>query len=136
MVAYYPEFEIVSMIQIEANLKADVSVDYTVTYFQSLEGEELEAYTRITIVAFILSAILFVEKNVTVRYLVWSEIKQAFFVDMLIQVALPVLCYTIRFTQINGSQQIILDAVGVSGLAGVPWSSRRLVRACKCACIM
>ena len=79
MIAYSPEYGIVSTIRISADVRADVKVDYTVTHFQSLEGEDLTAYTRVAIPAFVLSTSLWVEKCVTVRSLDWHEVREAFF---------------------------------------------------------
>jgi len=97
MIAYSPEYgivstirisadvraDVVSTIRISADVRADVKVDYTVTHFQSLEGETLAAYTRVAILAFFLSTILLFEKYVTVRSLDWHEGREAFFLDVL-----------------------------------------------------
>ena len=47
MVAYAPNFGIASTISISASLGSDVSVDFDVQHFQSLEGENLETYKNI-----------------------------------------------------------------------------------------
>jgi hypothetical protein len=57
----------------------------------------------------------------------WSEIRQGFFVDMLIQVVLPVLYFSIRLVQIFKSREEIQTTIGVNGLAGV---GMRIVEGC------
>jgi hypothetical protein len=54
----------------------------------------------------------------------WSVIQMGFYVDMLIQVVLPVLYFSIRLVQILKSREEIQKTIGVNGLAGVPWESR------------
>ena len=126
LIAYSNAYGIVSTIRINADVSADVKVDYTVTHFQSLEGEDLTAYTRVAILAFVLSTILLVEKVVTVRSLDWHEVREAFAFDVLIQVVLPVLYFGIRLAQIIASKDNILNTIGMKGLAGVPWVSREV----------
>ena len=57
-------------------------------HVQSLEGDDLAAYTKLTIAALALSCTIFVEKIYTIRHLNWrdSSVRRCFIVDMLIQV--------------------------------------------------
>jgi hypothetical protein len=43
---------------------------------------------------------------------------------MVVQVVLPILYFSIRFSQIQASRGHILRTIGVEGLAGVPWAAR------------
>jgi hypothetical protein len=124
MVTYSAQFGICSTIEITANFGSDVKVDFTVKHFQSVEGEELKAYTKLTICALVLAVIIFMEKIVTARALVSGDIWQGMIVDMLIQVVLPILYFGIRLMQILKSGEEIRRVVGVKGLAGVPWERR------------
>ena len=138
MVTYSAQFGICSTIEIKGTFSSDVKVDFTVSHFQSLEGEDLAAFIQLTVLVLVLSCIIFVEKILTARYSVWgsycgekdrsvqewSEIRHGFFVDLLIQVVLPVLYFSIRLEQILKSREEIQRTIGVNGLAGVPWESR------------
>ena len=117
---------IASTIEITGEFAADVKVDFEVTHFQSLEGEQLDQYTTVTIVAFVVSAVILVEKIFTVRNLDWKKVRNGFFVDILIQVFLPIIYFAIRYSQIVQSREQILQTIGNQGLAGVPWSSREV----------
>jgi hypothetical protein len=79
MIAFSAQYGIASTLQITADIAADVKLDYKVTHFQSLEGDDLYAYTQVTILALVLSTVLFVEKVLTVRNLVWEHVKHGFF---------------------------------------------------------
>jgi hypothetical protein len=124
MVAYSPQYGIVSTINIMAELEADVRVDYEIQHYQSLEGDDYNTYRTVVIIAFVLSAIVLIEKAITIRYMIWEEEWPGFVVDMIIQVILPVLYFALRFTNISNSKKHILQTIGTEGLAGVPWSSR------------
>lgn len=102
-------------------------MDFKVTHFQSLEGEQLTEYTYATIAAFALSLIILVEKCFTVRNLVWESVRRGFAVDLLIQVLLPVVYFAIRYDQVVRGKSQILDTIGNQGLAGVPWASREVL---------
>jgi hypothetical protein len=138
MVTYSAQFGICSTIEIKGTFSSDVKVDFTVRHFQSLEGEDLTAFIQLTVWVIVLSSIIFVEKIITARYSVWgswcarkdrgevewSDIRRGFFADVLIQVVLPVLYFSIRLQQILKSTEEIERTIGVNGLAGVPWESR------------
>jgi hypothetical protein len=138
MVAYSAQFGICSTIEITATFASDVSVDFTVTHFQSLEGEDLVAYIQLTIGVLVLSLIIFIEKILTARFSVWgswcgkkdqsaeewTEIRGGFIVDVIVQVVLPVVYFSIRLAHILKSQEDIQRTIGMNGLAGVPWADR------------
>ena len=99
-------------------------MDYKVTHFQSLEGEQLAEYTYVTLAAFALSFVVLVEKCLTVRNLVWKSVRYGFALDLMIQFFLPVVYFAIRYDQVLRSKSQILETIGNQGLAGVPWASR------------
>jgi hypothetical protein len=101
-----------------------VQVDFKVTHFQSLEGAQLTEYTYVTIAAFVLSFVVLMEKVVTVRNLIWRQVRYGFALDLMIQVVMPVIYFSIRYDQVLRSKSQILETIGVQGLAGVPWASR------------
>ena len=133
MVAFSPQYGLASTILIKANMEADVSVDFSVTHFQSLEGDTLEQYKIICIIGFVLAGVIFVEKLATVQ---GNDVKQksstscfqlpccrrSFFVDIIVMVVLPVLYFWMRLRQVMASKDAISETVGL--LAGVPWASR------------
>ena len=125
MVCFSPEYGIASTISIKGQLSTDVSVDYEVKHFQSLEGDMLDMYRWVSIVGFILAAVILAEKIVTLRYKddVASEVP-GFVVDLIVQVILPVVYFSLRLAQVTDSKYVLMKTVGVDGLAGVPWSSR------------
>ncbi len=96
-------------------------------HFQSLEGDQLAEYTYVTIAAFALSIVVFVEKCFAARNLVWKSVRYAFALDLMVQVLLPVVYFAIRYDQIVRSKSQIMDTIGNQGLAGVPWASREVV---------
>ena len=55
-------------------------------FLQSLEGEDLAAYAKLTICALVLSCMIFAEKLYTIRHLDWHEHRRGFVLDMLVQV--------------------------------------------------
>ncbi len=124
LIAYSPQYGIVSTINIMAELEADVRVDYEMQRDQSLEGGDLKTYQTVAIIAFVLSTIVLIEKVITIQYTIWEEEGPVFLVDRVIQVILPVLYYALRLTHIINSKKLILQTIGVEGLVGVPWSSR------------
>jgi hypothetical protein len=102
MVAFSPQYGLASTILIKANMEADVSVDFSVTHFQSLEGDTLEQYKIICIIGFVLAGVIVV--------------------DIMVMVVLPVLYFWMRLRQVMASKDAISETVGL--LAGVPWASR------------
>jgi hypothetical protein len=124
MIAYSPQYGIVSTINIMAELEADVRVDYEIQHYQSLEGDDFKSYRIVVIFAFVLSMIVLIEKIITMKYSTKDYHMRSFCFDMIIQVILPLIYYSIRFTNISNSKKLILKTIGVEGLAGVPWSSR------------
>jgi hypothetical protein len=126
MIGYSPQYGIVSTINIHADLEADVKVDFEINHYQSLEGDDLSNYLTIVIVAYVLVAIVFVEKLVTLRHRDWTQARAGFLMDMCIQVVLPVLYFALRVPNIRDSKTKMLQTIGVEGLAGVPWESREL----------
>ena len=122
-----PEYGIASTISIKGQLSTDVSVDYEVKHFQSLEGDMLDMYRWVSIVGFILAAVILAEKIVTLRYKddVAAEVP-GFVVDLIVQVILPVVYFSLRLAQVTDSKHVLMKTVGVDGLAGVPWSSRNV----------
>ena len=141
MVAYSAQFGICSTIEITATFASDVKLDFTVTHFQSVEGEDRVAYMQLTMSVLVLSFIICIEKIFTARYMAWGslcekqdqnlefdwiDIRKGFIVDMIVQVALPVIYFCIRLTQILSSEEDIKRAIGNNGLAGVPWADRSM----------
>ncbi len=126
MIGYSPQFGIVSTLSIFADLEADVRVDFEIKHYQSLEGDDLESYSTLVIVAFVFFAIVTVEKLVTIRRVEWQEARAGFFIDLLIQVVLPVIYFALRFPNIRDSKESMLQTLGVKGFAGVPWASREI----------
>jgi hypothetical protein len=126
MIGYSPQYGIVSTINIYADLEADVNVDFEINHYQSIEGDDLSNYLTIVIVAYVLVAIVFVEKLVTLRHRDWTQARAGFLMDMFIQVVLPVLYFALRVPNIRDSKTKMLQTIGVEGLAGVPWESREL----------
>jgi hypothetical protein len=126
MVTYSPHFGICSTIEITATFGSDVQVDFTIKHIQSIEGEDLADYTKLTIGALVLSCMIFLEKIYTIRQLNWHDdgVRRCFIVDMLVQVVLPILYFSIKFSQILKSGEEIRKTVGVNGIAGVPWERR------------
>jgi hypothetical protein len=124
MVTYSAHFGICTTIEITASFGSDVDVDFSVKHIQSVEGEDLAAYTKLTIGALVLSCIIFVEKIYTIRHLNWQDHRRGFIVDMLVQVVLPILYFSIKFSQILKSGEELRKTVGMDGLAGVPWERR------------
>ena len=72
LIAYSPQYEIVSTINIMAELEADVHVDYEIQQYQSLEGGDLKTYETVAIIAFVLSTIVLIEKVITIQYTIWE----------------------------------------------------------------
>lgn len=145
MVAFSPEYGIASKIEIVAELKTSVRMDYFVTDFQSVEGERLKVYRNLMICAVVLSLVILVEKVYTLKKFKaersvlkkirgtgkeledeWRKEKRVFIVDVCIQVVLPVLYFVIRFAQLSLSKNSIQKIMGTQGLSGVPWASKEV----------
>lgn len=126
MISYAADFGIASTISITALLGSAVSVDYEVRHFQSLEGEHLQTYRNICIIGYLMAALILIEKVVTVLHKDTSRTKVllGLATDCVVQIFLPVVYFTMRYTQIAASAESILETVGERGFAGVPWSSR------------
>jgi len=126
MVAYAADFGIASTISITALLDSDVSLDFDVQHFQSLEGDDLEMYKNIIILGFVLAAVILAEKVATVYHKNThrTRVLLGLAVDLVVQVILPVVYFSIRYIQVAGSESAILETLGEQGFAGVPWSSR------------
>jgi hypothetical protein len=124
MVAFSPEHGIASTIAITASFSADVSVDYSVEHFQSLEGAQLEKYKWIVIFGFALAFIILVEKLATIVHKDFKTELPPFVVDLVVQVVLPVIYFSVRYSQVLESRHYLTNSVGPQGLGGVPWSSR------------
>jgi len=124
MVTFAPEYGLASTISITATLSTEVSVDFAVGHFQSLEGDQLQQYRWVSYIGFVLAVVILIEKVVTIAHKnVRAEIP-GFVVDFIIQVFLPIVYFSIRLSQVAASKASILETVGTEGLAGVPWSSR------------
>ena len=126
MVIFSPEHGLASTISISASVSAEVSVDFEVKHFQSLEGDQLKRYKAVSIIGFVLAAVILIEKICTIYHTNVRENLLVFAVDMLLQVILPIAFFWIRLTQIVASKDIISQTVGTQGLAGVPWASRAI----------
>jgi hypothetical protein len=126
MIGYSPQFGIVSTLSIFADLEADVRVDFEMKHYQSLEGDDLQSYSTLVVIAYSLFAVVCVEKLVTLRYMEWEEARTGFFIDLLIQVVLPVIYFALRYPNIRDSRENMLQTLGVKGFAGVPWASREI----------
>jgi len=125
MVAYAADYGMASTIHITAVLGSSVSVDYKVEHFAALEGQELEEYRKIVIVGFILAGVIFMEKIITVLHKQNSaKVRLEMMVDMVVQVILPVIYFSVRYQQVSASGDALLHTVGEQGFGGVPWSSR------------
>ncbi len=124
MVAFSPEYGLASTIKITASMEANVEVDFVVEHFASLEGDALARYRTVCIVGFVLAGVITIEKIVTVLGKDFKEEFLGFLVDMVVQVALPVLYFAIRLGQVTASREAISQTVGDDGLSGVPWASR------------
>jgi hypothetical protein len=96
MIAYSPQYGIVSTINIMAELEADVRVDYDIQHYQSLEGDDFKSYRIVVIFEFVLSMIVLIEKIITVKYSTKDYHMRSFCFDMIIQVILPLIYYSIE----------------------------------------
>jgi hypothetical protein len=65
MVAFAPEYGIASAIDITAIFGSDVSVDFRVRDFQSLEGDRLNTYAWYMVSAIVVSLLILLEKVLT-----------------------------------------------------------------------
>ncbi len=126
MIGYSPQFGIVTTLSIFADLEADVRVDFEMKHYQSLEGDDLQSYSTLVVIAYSLFAVVCVEKIVTLRYVEWEEARTGFFIDLLVQVVLPVIYFALRYPNIRDSRENMLQTLGVKGFAGVPWASREI----------
>ena len=102
----------------------DVSVDFSVKHFQSLEGDNLLQYTWVSIFGFALAAVILVEKILTILHKDFAAELPGLIIDMVVQVLLPVIYFAIRLTQVTASRDVLMETVGTAGLAGVPWESK------------
>jgi hypothetical protein len=109
---------------LSAELGTAVSVDFSVSHFQSLEGDSLLQYTGVSIAGFALAVVILLEKIITILHKDFAAELPGFIVDIVVQVLLPVIYFGIRLTQVTASRDVLMDTVGTSGLAGVPWASR------------
>ena len=125
MIAYSPQYGIVSTISIVGTFAAEVQMDYSIMHFLSVEGETLDEYRTIASVAFVLSIIILIEKLVTIRHLHFADYWMSFTFDLLIQVLMPIVYFAIRLVQLSDSKESILKSVGNEGLSGVPWAGKR-----------
>ena len=109
MVAFAPEYGLASTISITATMSADVEVDFALKHFQSLEGDELNEYRAVSIFGFVLAAIILVNKiyAITTRGQGWHEYLPGFVLDILVQVVLPVVYFSIRLMQVSASKDAI-----------------------------
>jgi hypothetical protein len=124
MVAFAPEYGLASTIAIVATVEADVTVDFAVNHFQSMEGPHLEKYRWACIIGFVLALVILIDKVVSVRGKDFKEERLGFLVDVVVQVFLPIIYFATRLSQAMASKGAISETVGVGGLAGVPWASR------------
>ncbi len=141
MVAFSPEYGLASTILIKADMEADVSVDYVVEHFQSVEGDNLERYKTACIAGIVLAVVIFIERVLTalvndfydnlehesspscLKPLSQSSCFQGrFFVDIVVLVVLPIVYFATRLAQVMASKDAISRTVGF--LADVPWASR------------
>ena len=109
---------------LSAELGTDVSVDFSVAHFQSLEGDSLVQYTWVSLFGFGLAVVILVEKVITILHKDFATELPGFILDLVVQVVLPVIYFAIRLTQVTASREVLMETVGTAGLAGVPWASR------------
>ena len=109
MVAFAPEYGLVSTISITATMSADVQVDFDVKHFQSLEGDVLNEYRVVSIFGFVLAGVILVDKvyTITSSNKDWHEDLPGFLLDIGLQVVLPVVYFSIRLTQVSMSKNAI-----------------------------
>ena len=121
MVTFCPEHGLASTIQINAELGTDVIVDFTVRHFQSLEGDLLTRYVCVSVCGFVLAGIILFEKLWTSRG--WEKDEAVanlpgLFVDILVQVVLPLIYFSFRLSQVLASEDSLSETIGTQGLAG------------------
>ena len=126
LVAFSPEYGVASLLKISAQLSSEVSVDYSVTHFSSLENERLRAYTIATCVGMAISVVIFAEKVVTTLHRDWKEARFGFIFDVVIQVVAPLFYFSIRYVQLRESKGAIANSIGK--LSAVPWASPDTLR--------
>jgi len=126
MVVFSPDVGVASTIQITADFTTELQVSAEVEHFQGLEGAVLNEYSIVTFVGCALAVLIAIDKLITIRYMEWQKERQGFFVDMLLQVFLPVTYFIIRYLQISSSSDQISRIIGTDGLAGVPWADTDL----------
>eukprot|EP00802_Teleaulax_amphioxeia_P000854 Tamp_00855.p1 GENE.Tamp_00855~~Tamp_00855.p1 ORF type:complete len:623 (+),score=66.37 Tamp_00855:3456-5324(+) len=126
LTTFAPQHGIASFIAFTADFSSDVTVDYKVSHFQTLENAELQRYRTTIIVGLVLAVIIAMEKVATLRHKSWSEVKVSFACDMIIQVILPISYFCIRYTQVSSSKDTMKLAMGEQGLMGVPWESNSI----------
>ena len=109
MVAFAPEYGLASTISITATMSANVEVDFDVKHFQSLEGYQLNEYRAVSIFAFVLAAVILVEKiyTITTSERDLREDLPGSVLDILVQVVLPVVYFGMRLMQVSASRDII-----------------------------
>ena len=122
MVTFAPEYGLASVIEITATMSTDVEVDFDVKHFQSLEGALLDEYRAVSIFGLVLAAVILVEKVYTLTLSDnWREDMSGFVLDLLVQVVLPVVYFSIRLMQVSASKDAIsgkrLRKLSVSFLA-------------------
>ena len=122
MVTFAPDYGVASTIKIIGDFGTQIEVSFVIEHFQALEGLLLTQYTWVTVMGMILAVLILIDKLVTVHYMNWEEEKRMFFIDMVLQVVLPIVCFAIRYAQISSSGKDISKIIGTDGLSGVPWA--------------
>jgi len=124
MVVFAPDHGVASTIKITGDLSTQIQVSFVIEHFQALEGLLLTQYTWVAVMGMILAVLILIDKLVTVYYMVWMEERTMFFIDMVIQVVLPIVYFSIRYSQITSSGKEISKIIGIQidGLSGVPWA--------------
>ena len=128
MIGYAPQYGAVSTISIFADFSTDITMNFQVQHYLSVEDEDLATYTGVAICAFILATLVLID-------LIFLHLEhfsdedysnQAAIFDMLVQVIMPVVYFAVRLFQLSSSRDSILETVGNDGLKGVPWASQQV----------
>ena len=129
-ITYSPQNGVVSTIDIIAKFESQITIDFKVKHFLSVEGQDLNTYTAVAILAFVLSTIILVDKLIVLRGLLkdggMHRWQKDFAFDVIVQVLMPALYFGIRLYQLQTSRESMLNIVGNRGLGGVPWAAQNV----------
>jgi hypothetical protein len=125
MAAFSPDFGIASLIRINAVITSEVKLDYSVVHYQSTEGTRLSQYQGVAAMALTVSFIILIESILVLRNKEhWRDEMIGFTVNVLLQVGVPVVYFSMRLMQLSASSDHMLHTVGTHGMAGIPWQTR------------